>query len=399
MQQTQQANEGGGSSEPRSASELLAVVKAEIARFDARKLGELKTALEGFVKKQGALVADYEQAFPELKKLWMKQQESVGQLHKSLQGSLPDGKWKEGLSKCVCEKQREIRCKEEKIWVRKRCFQGELERKRDRAKEKSEAAKRHLDGLIANQKSLEAGLKQNDKMVRDIYSLMSTDIWQAAYLFWFKLLPLHRAMTPPNVKCPPVGEGEAPEDICSEVEKTPCEPEPCGCQPPKKEEPGKQETHTTLPAMLDPKQYQGVLDSAWLENQRAREEASEAELALQREPDDIASLEKALEQEKKSLEEKIKECLGKQPGPFPCRDDPTKDEPCPPEKDDDPCAPVEPPDEPAVDQQPPNQEPQPPEAGATGEPGPPLPNQYSSPGKETPASQEPKKRTTPGKAD
>jgi len=311
-----------GTTDPKckTPKELLIDINEELLRFEAKKLGELKAELEAFVKNQGGIVSDYEKKFPALRARWCEQQQRVESLYAQIKAAFPGQDWKEIVKDCICKPKHELKCLEKKIDARARCCSGALERKRDRAKKKFDWAKTHLDTVSKNAQRVEAELNDNEKLItKDIReALAGPERAVALYLFWFKLLPVHRRLRPADMKddCPKF-EGEDP--LCPDED---CDDEPGGCKPAGAEEadpvsdahcPGDEDT-ATVPALLLPKAYAEELDRAWRNYRNVKDLYAAAESAYKANPDDLASLRKALEDQRKTEEERIKECLkGKKP--------------------------------------------------------------------------------------
>lgn len=302
------------------AQKLLDSITAELNSFEAKKLGELKKDLEGFVARQGQLVDDYKKQYAALKKQWCDQQTEIDALSRAIRCAVPT--WKEIITKCVCPPQADIRCQEQSIANRKRCCKGTRERTRDDAQARFDDAKAYLDALIANAAGLKAALEADAKLIKEITGLLTgADQTVAVYLFWFKLLPQHNSIAPAD--CKTIGADETLEKLCSTEFGKPCGGDPNPCTPPKDEAAGDAaKPHHPAPWLVDPAKYATELDCAWSDRRDAKDAFAKADAAYKTKPDDLKALEDKLTAAKKGLDEEIKKCLKdqKQPGD-PCCDD------------------------------------------------------------------------------
>jgi hypothetical protein len=298
-----------------SAGEMLAQVTKELNEFDAKKLGELKSELEAFVKNQEKLVKDYEAKYPSLREKWCLQQQQVQQLHAAVKCAFPPPSepWKKIVEECICKKKHELRCLEERHAKRKRCCSGPLERARDRAKALYDAAKARLDALTALAAKVESILGEDATLIKDTNALMSgPDHAVVLWLFWFKLLPQHKQLAPSDVEdsCKTFADEETPAKLCEAVWCKPCDPEEEACKPTTEEtEGGKTDPGRPVPWLIPPKDYGTALDCAWQDYRAAKDALAKADSAFKEKPDDLASLAKAVEDRKKAIEEEIKKCL------------------------------------------------------------------------------------------
>ena len=85
----EQTQHGGPPAAPRCqpVADLLKNVAQQIADFEAKKLAEIKTELEAFVKKQETLAKEYAAKYPELRRIWSKQTWPRAQMISSASGS------------------------------------------------------------------------------------------------------------------------------------------------------------------------------------------------------------------------------------------------------------------------------------------------------------------------
>lgn len=314
---TEQKDGSGAPAPPRcvSAAEMLESVTRELNEFDAKKLGELKSELETFVKNQEKLVKDYETKYPSLREKWCLQQQQVQQLYAAVKCAFPPPSepWKEIVERCICTKKHEVRCLEERIEKRRRCCSGKRERARDRAKARFDAAKARIDALTALAAKIEAGLGEDATFIKDVNALMSgPDHAVVLWLFWFRLLPNHKQLAPADVEdsCKSFGDEDSPEKLCAATWCKPCDPEEGGCKPSTEEaEDGQPAPGRPVPWLMPPKDYRTALDCAWQDYRDAKNALAQAESEFKASPDDLGSLAKALDDRKKALEEEIKKCL------------------------------------------------------------------------------------------
>jgi hypothetical protein len=296
-----------------TVKDLLDEVTLELNQFEAKKLAELKAELEAFVKKKGALVDEYEKKYPVLRERWCKQHQDVEGLYDSLRCAFPNQDWKQLVSDCICQKQRETYCLERKIGRRKYCCQGKRERARDDAKAAFDAARARMDALNANAQKVDAGLVDSDKLIKEIQGLVpGPDKAVALYLFWFKLLPLHVGLMPDDVsaECKKFAETETPWLLCKTVLEPDCDDDstcdPKGYVPPS---PGAAISPRPAPWLMPWKNYSGDLDCAWQSYRKAKNTLADAESQLKSDPDDLDSLRKKLDELNKSIEDRVKDCL------------------------------------------------------------------------------------------
>lgn len=299
----------------RTAKELLDHVSAELARYEAKKLAELKAELDAFVKKQDGLVADYKTRFPALRKLWCDRQVDVERLcaHIKCEFPLKEEKWKKLIENCICTQYHDLCCLEQRIAARKRCCTGPLERARDAAKVAFDNSKRRLDNLNALATRLDASLADNLKIVGQIEKLAPNERTVALYLFWFKLVPAHHHMAPfdASAECKKVCSDWDPNTLCSAVYAEPCPDEDGACTP-KDGKPHDRCSHFPPaygPWLMSPEKYCHALDCSWHDYHTAKEALSEAEAALKNAPDDLDSLIKKQADDAKGLDDAIVKCL------------------------------------------------------------------------------------------
>jgi hypothetical protein len=296
----------------RSAKQVLQEVTDQINQFESKKLGELKASLETFVKNQDKLVDGYRDKYAALRKVWCDRQQDVERLYAHIKCEFPlnDDKWKALIQECICTKKRELHCLKRAIAKRKRCCGGVRQRARDAAADAFDLAKTELDTLQNLAQRIADALAANLNVIGEIEKLPSAERTAALYLFWFKLLPNHQALTPTrdiSDACRKLGADGNPKTLCKPTYDEPCQDEPGGCTPPK------DETWETPdpqgPFLMHPDDYLKALDCAWDKYDAAKTALALAEAAYKQKPDDLASLEKLHTDGTKALEDEIKKCL------------------------------------------------------------------------------------------
>lgn len=320
---------GGGGTETttpcRKASDVLKEVTNQINQFESKKLGELKASLETFVKNQDKLVDGYREKYPALRKTWCDRQLDVERLYAHIKCEFPltEQKWKDLIKDCICKKKRDLYCLKLRIAKRKRCCSGELQRKRDAAADAFELAKAELDTLQNLAQRIADALAANLNVIGEIEKLPSAERAVALYLFWFKLLPNHKALTPTrdiSEACRNLGADSDPKTLCKPTyEADPCKDETGACTPPKDEKWTTPEPQG--PFLMHPDDYLNALDCAWDKYDKAKTALADAEAKYKENPDDLASLEKGHTEGRKALEDEIKKCLkGHKPKDNCCKD-------------------------------------------------------------------------------
>jgi len=298
-----------------SASDMLKQVSEEIAQFEAKKLPELKAELDAFVKKQEELVKAYKESYPAFREKWCLQQQQVQQLYSALKCSFPPPSkdWKKIVEECICKRLHELNCLAKRIEKRKRCCSGPLERARDEARSGLDAAKADLDVLKSLGGRIQALLDDDAALIKEINTLMSgSDHAVVLWLFWFRLLPNHTKLAPADLQedCKKLGDGETPEKLCGTVYGQPCKEEPGGCTPPEDEDADyPHDGQRPLPWLMPPRDYGTALDCAWQTYRESKDAWAQAAMEYAASPDDIEALKKKLEEDKKAVEGRIKECL------------------------------------------------------------------------------------------
>lgn len=296
----------------RSAKQVLQEVTDQINQFESKKLGELKASLETFVKNQDKLVDGYREKYPALRKTWCDRQQDVERLYAHIKCEFPlsEEKWKALIQECICKKKRELYCLRRRIAKRKRCCSGELQRKRDAAADAFELAKAELDTLQNLAQKIADALASNLNVIGEIEKLPSAERTVALYLFWFKLLPNHKSLTPTrdiSDACRKLGADGDPKTLCKPTYDIPCPDETGGCTPPKDEKWTAPEPQG--PFLMHPDDYLKALDCAWDKYDAAKNALALAEAEYKRNPDDLTSLEKQHTDGSKGLEDEIKKCL------------------------------------------------------------------------------------------
>jgi len=296
-----------------STKQLLKDVLQQIGDFEAKKLTELKSELEGFVKKQQQLVDDYRKAYPELKRKWCAQHTDVQTLFtqlKSTHDPLKDP-WKGLIARCICAKQKEVDCFAESLAKRKRCCFGPLEHALDQARTKFTDTKARLDILLALSGKVDAALTTHATWIKDVKNLPQPERASVLYLFWFRLLPAHRALKPNDLEkeCVVPGDDEAPEKICKAEWGAACPTDPWACTPPPPTGTTAPDTSRRLPWLMPPDSYEAALDCAWDDYRKAKNELAIAEAKFKATPDDLATRVKEYGAAKDGLEADILACL------------------------------------------------------------------------------------------
>jgi hypothetical protein len=309
--------------ECQSARQLLDNVIKQIAEYDAKKLSELKTELDAFVKKEEGLVKDYKAKYPDLRQRWCAQQTDVHALYLQLKATHDPAKdqWKTWVTDCICKPRREVDCLEEAIANRKRCCYGPLEYAKDLAKRRFDAAKTRLDVLSALVGKLDTELGDHAKWITEIKNLAGPERVAVLYSFWFKLLPAHRWLMPADLgsDCAVPGADEAPPDLCKDVWGQPCPPDPGACKPSgTSADEGDEDARRRLPWLMLPGDYEKELDCAWEEYRKRKNELATAEAQFKDNPDDLATRTKQYTTRRDGLEAEILACLKKYQPDDPC---------------------------------------------------------------------------------
>jgi hypothetical protein len=306
-------NAGGAAAANPSVKDLLAEVTLELNNFEARKLAELKAELEAIVKKKATLVDEYEKKYPVLRERWCKQHQDVEALSESLRCAFPNQDWKQLISDCICKKQREAYCLEQKINRRNHCCRGPRERAVEEAQAAFDAAQLRMNALNANTQKIEAGLGDGDKLIKEIQGLVpGPDKAIALFIFWFKLLPLHVGLTPDDVspECKKFGEAETPWLLCKAVLEPDCKDDnPCDAKGYVAPSPGAAKSPRPAPWLMPWKNYSADLDGAWQDYRKAKNALAEAKSQLKSDPDDLESLRAKLADLNKTFEDRVRDCL------------------------------------------------------------------------------------------
>jgi hypothetical protein len=298
---------------------LLQEITSELNRFEAKKLTELKTELENFIKRRDALFIDYDKKYSVLKERWLDQHQQIKKIYTTIKCTFQDDGWKKIIEDCICKYNYVIYCDKQRILNREACSHGQRERARNVARQHFDSAKAYLDALAANAQRIEADLNANDKLIKDIQALVpGPDQALSLYLFWFELLPTHKRLMPDDVAQDIVNFAatETPKDLCSAVYDKPCEPEKGACTPVVEPDSTKQDAAGTeqkerrpVPWLISPGKYSEALSDAWQDYRNAKDVFADKEAEYKTNPDDLASLNKVLEENKKSVKDRIKTCL------------------------------------------------------------------------------------------
>jgi hypothetical protein len=316
----------GASSAPPciDVADLLATVNQEIATYESRKLSQLKSELEGFVKKKQSVVDDYRQKYAGLVALWKGQNDRVSDLSRRLKCLFPNDLWKDYVSECVCYVYGDIVTEAQNLQGRVECGQGPLEKANNDAAAAFNLAKAYLDALTADAAGAAADLATDGKLITDIGVMLDgPQKAKAIYAFWFGLLPTHVRLAPADLveSCLGYAESEAPSDLCASIPALPAEPH-------------------AVPWLIDPDDYGGEIDCAWTRYKAAREAAATASAAYAAAPDDVAAAAKVLAADIAARDGKILACLATKTTAEPCDDQPMPASPPPPAVVAEPVAPV-----------------------------------------------------------
>jgi len=276
---------------PKTADELLKRASSDFYRQEANKVSVLKGELEAYKKKRDKLIEEYKAAYPKLLDQWEVQNGEVEKLEVLIKAAFPDAERRELVEKRICPKL--VALKKyliDKIVESRSAMRGDLGSKADAAAEQVAVAKEGLDALLENARRIPTDIATVDKLCGEIRDLLGNpDQVIAIYLFWFKLLPLHRAIRP-EAKVPGSGapELDTPSKLCPtggdlfEIDR---------------------ERRARL---VEEAQYSRVLDAAWVKYGTARQKFADAEAAFKADPDDLPSLEKQCDDAKKALDAEIR---------------------------------------------------------------------------------------------
>ncbi|MBJ6127184.1 hypothetical protein [Microvirga splendida] len=279
--------------------ELVANISEQIADYEAKKLAQLKSEIEGFIKKKDALIEDYKKKHPELLRLWSGQNVAIDILHKTLVCRYPD--WAEIFQSCVCKHIEAIQTSQVNLDVRLCCGQGANEKARDKAKQKSEAANLFLKGLGDMEKGITAQLQQNQKWIDEIGKLLNgPDSIQAIHVFWGKLLPAHAQLAPDGLST--VLKESLAKAACNAAQVVDDSCKPVAAEPSNTRSP---------PWLIHFDVYGSALEKAWCVYRKAKEDYGAAEGAFARNPDDVDATAKEIEAARKALDVTIRDCLKK----------------------------------------------------------------------------------------
>lgn len=276
---------------------LLAGVMKQLNFAEAGKFAEFKGEIEGFIKKRDATVKDYEKQYPTLREKWCTQHKVIQQQFEALQKAFPD--WLPWLQECACKLSHDLYLGQKNLAKRLDDAKGPLELARDQAKAALDQARLRREVLLANTQNLVARLAAHDKWISEIGLTPGPDQQQVVYTFWFKLLPEHIQLTPKDVSddCNKFAEGKLPADICKSIW---ADAGPAGSGP-----------GHPVPWLLPPEEYSGQLDEAWKLFAEAKAAYSEKEALFKTSPDDTATVGKQLDDDQKTLDDDIADCLKK----------------------------------------------------------------------------------------
>jgi hypothetical protein len=297
---------------PSRLQALLAQVNLQLNEFDAKRLGEFKSEVETFWKKQADVVADYRKQYPALRDRWCRQQQDVVQpLYSAIKSAFPEQPWQQIVCALICAPRRDrIDTVLADIQGRLQVSRGAHEGARDDALAAYQAAKAQRDALTANAGGIDAALTANAALATQITALLNKpDRAVALYLFWFKLLPSHRGLRPSDISqdCEGFAKDETPEKLCAA-----CADAAAGAA---KDAPApaaaKAAMSRSAPWLIAPDDYATALDDAWWSTSQAKDAYASAESAYRADPDDIPARQKQLEASRKTIDDDIKAGLAK----------------------------------------------------------------------------------------
>lgn len=302
------------SSTPKTVEDLLQEVTEEVSKFEALKLNDLKTQLDAFVKKKKAAVAEYENKYGGLKQIWDEQGKRIEELLHDLKCAFPDEKRQKLIKDCICKKLEELNKAKAHIECRNAC-KGIKEEQRDNAKAEMESAQTDIVAWEAAPQRIQAQLTENQKAIDEIKRLMQgPDRVIGIYLLWFKLIPGYNLIRPseelqfedevPEKLCPESGSADTPtQGRCSE-----CWPD----QPQQKtnnSQAKSAEPPRSTPWLIAKDQYAGKLDEVWNDYRQKKDAFAEKEKDFIAHRDDLATKKSQYEDDKKSLDDRIKNAL------------------------------------------------------------------------------------------
>lgn len=271
---------------------MLDDLNAQIADFEAKKLGQLKSELEAFNKKKKSLVDSYTAKYPGLLKQWTDQNALIRQMHKTLVCRFED--WREKFQHCVCDTIKYIDDAQADLDIRLNCAKLKLEADRDAAQNKADITEAYLKALSDNEKGVAAALSANNTRIGDVGQLLNgAGSHVAIYVFWGKLLPSHKQL--------------APEPLAPDLEKSLAAASCSG--PSANTDAAGSSTPHAAPWLVDPDEYGAKLDAAWSAHKKAKEDYGAAAATFAKAPNDVVTVAKAIEAKRKRLDADIRECL------------------------------------------------------------------------------------------
>lgn len=289
---------GGESVDPKpkpTVNELLGAVSKDLATSEAKKLGQLKAALEAIDKKKQVLVDDYAKQFNTLRDLWCSQEIDIVQLAKL--APWPDA-WQTVVKEKICPDLTALDAAKTSLLARQDTFLSPLELAREQARRALAVTEAALDAVNGNAQRVREQLTLNSQLLPKISPILKGSTPAVAvYLFWFKLLPSHRALKPYNVKEGDYGTGITPAELCSASAGGGGHTNYGGG--------GGSAAPQRAPWLMDPNTYASALDDAWANYKNAKYELAAKEGDYQDERDEIARLEKQLVELTKTLDARI----------------------------------------------------------------------------------------------
>jgi hypothetical protein len=287
--------------------ELLKEVIADLNAFEAKKLAELKTELEAFIKIKESAITDYKNKYDSFLNRWRDEGKQITEIHSDLLCSYSELAWKALIQKGVCSVQAELDNCKKAIKSLKAC-KGENEKERDEAKDALDAARANLDSWKTAAQKIDQSLNYNQELIKQIQNLnQGEDRPFRLYLLWFKLLPKHNILRPADES--PLYPDETPEGLCatsgpsqgsaSSAQKAYAHPEK---QPPT-------ESPREAPWIVDACNYGTVLDHAFCDYKTAKDKYAEAVAAFQANADDLPAVTKRCDDKTQSFEADVKKKL------------------------------------------------------------------------------------------
>ena len=288
---------------------------AELERETAKQklLESLKTELAPIKQKKDQAIKNYtDKKREDLLARWKAQATALERNWKDI-NDYPN--WSALIDRVVCPIKDKIKRQAETVSALAPP-QGTKQKKVAEAKAKVDARKAELDGWLSIDQQLSKQLDDVDKAIKEVKDAYNgPEPVISLYLFWFKALPLHQSITP--------NAAGASREPAIAVEKWPA----CLKWP--------ERGNIYLIATAD---LPRKIDAAWQEYRKARDDLAQAESDFNKQPDDLATEMRTLDQLKKNEDQDIRDALKRDqaksaPNPRPAQAAPLRDrdgdEPCP----------------------------------------------------------------------